>query len=157
MHKKWEITCFLTAKILNGKWVSLGGVEESFPSLTHFHSPALTMAGDSQRSRCQVPIRRLKLSSQQGMLFQLLGREQQPDLSCCDLTGLPWFRSHCAACRMLKSKCRPCPGRSGQSPLQRSIHGKHPCASPSPSHLDTEKFSGARVLCREESPKRFSL
>lgn len=29
MHQKWEITCFLTAKTLNGKWVLLGGAEES--------------------------------------------------------------------------------------------------------------------------------
>lgn len=97
MHKKWEIAYFLTAKILNGKWVSLGGVEESLPSLKRFCSPALTVAADLQGSRHWVPIRQLNLSCSAGVAYPI---PQQPaaarsQLVCPGRAPLVSVAPHC--------------------------------------------------------------
>lgn len=81
MHK-WEITCFLPARVLNGTRVSPGGAEEGPPQTRR--SPALTVAGDSGRSHPSSHWM-LDLSCSMGLPNLLLSSQQQPELGWCVL------------------------------------------------------------------------
>lgn len=81
MHNKWEITCFLPAEILNGKRVSLGGDEESFPSLSIFSPSTAWDSGSSQGTGIGAAIQPRVCSCSAGLLIHLHSRQQQANLN----------------------------------------------------------------------------
>lgn len=81
MHNKWEITCFLPAEILNGKRVSLGGDEESFPSLSIFSPSTAWDSGSSQGTGIGAAIQQRVCSCSAGLLIHLHSRQQQANLN----------------------------------------------------------------------------